>query len=376
MNNLPSYVLLCSETQERFMWVVPRELIDMFLHHYNVLFDLPQIANGARASVIGNIRTDGQYVVYYGDEKIVNARAEDITKGIISDRPLLATHYHDVEPVIPAEDYNQLLLLLLAHENIASKAPIIEAYDKQVQGRTLIEAGEANAGVLLPFNEDKYPEEIRQVAIALSLDHNPRYNKISAHWGAVNAVVESARNVATVGAVPQAITDCLCFGSPEKPENMWALSESIRGIIDACSALGLKDFPGASLPVIAGNVSLYNESSHGAIPPSPMISCLGSMPDGHYVVTPHFQQTDSLIVLIGERKNECGGSVYYQLHDHLGLNVPQPDLSMVASEIYAITDAIQQGLVLSVHDISTGGIAVTLAEMSFKNEILPNKLKN
>ncbi len=113
----------------------------------------------------------------------------------------------------------------------------------------------------------------------LSLDQCPRYNKIDPYWGAVNAVVEAARNVTAVGALPQAATDCLCFGNPEKPEQMWDFTESVRGIADACEAIGLKEYPGAALPVISGNVSLYNESKAGAIPASPMISCLGNMPD-------------------------------------------------------------------------------------------------
>ncbi len=369
MAHLPPYVILCSETQERFMWVVPPTLVNLVLDHYNITFALPDIANSACAQVIGNIRTDGQYVVHFQGEKIIDAMAKDITKGIVTNRPIMPLDYLGIEPEEPTLDAEALLLRLLAHENIASRAPIIETYDKQVQGRTLFEAGNANAGVLLPFNEEKYPEEIRQVGIALSLDHNPRYNKISPYWGAVNAVVESARNVASVGAVPQAITDCLCFGNPENPHQMWAFTEAIRGIIDACSAIGLPEFPGASLPVIAGNVSLYNESSQGAIPPSPMICCLGKMPDARHAITPHLQQNHSVLILIGERFDECGGSVYYQLQHELGLNLPKPNLSTIAAELDALTTAIQQSLVLSAHDISEGGVAVTLAEMSFQNNL-------
>ena len=369
MAYLPSSVVLCSETQERFMWVVPPKWVDMILTHYNQQFALPDISSGASATVIGKIRTDGQYVVNSRGQCIVNARAEDITRGIVCERLVTPVTLQTTEPLIPISDPQQILLQLLAHENIASRAPILETYDKQVQGRTLIEAGDANAGVLLPFNEEKYPEEIRRVGIALSLDHNPRYNKISAYWGAVNAVVESARNVVSVGASPQAVTDCLCFGNPEKPEQMWAFTESVRGIVNACQAIGLKAFPGASLPVIGGNVSLYNESANGAIPPSPMISCLGSMPDASCAITPHLQQAGNLLILIGARKDECGGSVFYQLHGELGMQLPQPDLTKIAAELFAVTETVQQGLVLSAHDISDGGIAVALAEMSFKNSI-------
>jgi phosphoribosylformylglycinamidine (FGAM) synthase-like enzyme len=366
--HLDPAVILCSETQERFMWVVPPNLVEVILTHYNETFALPDISRDARAAVIGNIRTDGLYVVSYHGQEIVNARASDVTKGIVSDRPSHPTDKKCSEPVLAAPaDYNAILLKLLAHENIASRLPIFEKYDKQVQGRTVFEAGEADAGVMQPFNENKYPEEIRQTGIALSLDQCPRYNKIDAYWGAVNAVVESARNVAAVGAKPEALTDCLCFGNPEKPEQMWEFTESVRGIMDACKAIGLKDHPEASLPIIAGNVSFYNESGNGAIPASPMISCLGSMPDVSKAISKNLQRKDSSLILVGERRDECGGSVYYDLHGELGAALPKPDFATIGKEIYAVVDAIQQGLVLSAHDISEGGVAVALAEMSFKN---------
>ncbi len=370
MVHLHPSVILCSETQERFMWVVPPELVDLILTHYNQTFALPDISAGAKASVVGKIRTDDMYVVKFNGKEIIHARACDVTKGILYDRPFAPGQKDLHEPWLPTPtDYNDILLKLLAHENIASREPIFEMYDKQVQGRTVVEAGEADAGVMQPFNEEKYPEEIRQVGIALSLDQCPRYNKIDPYWGAVNAVVEAARNVVAVGALPQAVTDCLCFGNPEKPEQMWDFTESVRGIADACTAIGLKDYPGAPLPIISGNVSLYNESKIGAIPASPMISCLGNMPDVKKVVTKNFQRNGSVLVLVGERKDECGGSVYYDLFNELGANVPQPDLSKIAMEIFAVNEAIQQECVLSAHDISDGGIAVALAEMSFKNQI-------
>jgi len=247
---------------------------------------------------------------------VIQAKAEDITRGIQYDRPVEAKTYAGKEPVLSEADPNQILLQLLAHENIASRQPLLETYDKQVQGRTLLEAGEADAGVLIPFNEDKYPPEIQQTGIALSLDQNPRYNAIDAYWGAVNAVIESARNVVAVGATPVSISDCLCFGNP-----------------------------------------------------SPMIACLGSMPDASLAISAHFQQSDSVLIMLGARKDECGGSIYYQLHQTLGRQLPKPDLVGVAREIHTLTKAIQRGLILSAHDISEGGIAVALAEMSFKNTI-------
>lgn len=376
MDHLHPSVILCSETQERFMWVVPPDLVDMILDHYNHIFDLPKISAGAEARVIGKIRLDGKFIVRYKGEELVNARACDVTKGILYDRAYTAPNRVFNEPLIPPFEkcglgriFNDILLKFLSHPNIASRSPIFETYDKQVQGRTIIEAGEADAGVMQPFNEDKYPEEIRYTGIALSLDQNPRYNKIDPYWGAINAVVEAARNVVAVGASPQALTDCLCFGNPEKPEQMWELVESIRGIAAAAKAIGLKEYSGVPLPIISGNVSLYNESKQGAIPPSPMISCLGNMPDVRKAVTKNFQKTNSLLVMIGQRHDECGGSVYYDLFQELGANLPKPNLETIANELHAVIDSIQKGLVLSSHDISDGGIAVAIAEMSFKHEI-------
>jgi phosphoribosylformylglycinamidine synthase len=366
---LPS-VILCSETQERFMWVVPPNLVDTILSHYNERFALPQVSQGACAAVVGKVRTDGLYVVHYRGKELVRAKVPDVTKGIVYNRPFTAKQNTLKEPSLAKlMDFNALFLKLLAHENIASREPIFETYDKQVQGRTTIEAGWADAGVMQPFNESKYPEEIRKVGIALSLDQNPRYNKVDAYWGAVNAVVESVRNIVAVGADPIALTDCLCFGNPEKPEQMGEFVDSVKGIVDACKAIKLKEYPDSSLPVIAGNVSLYNDSAKGPIPPSPMISCLGKLTNIDYAITYDFKQPDSAILLIGERKDECGGSVYYQLHGELGLNIPKPSLRTISDEIMCVSEIIQKGLVYAAHDISEGGVAVAVAEMSFRRSI-------
>ncbi|CDZ77874.1 Phosphoribosylformylglycinamidine synthase 2 [Legionella massiliensis] len=370
MKNLLPAVVLCSETQERFMWVVPEHLVDKFLAHYNERFALPEICDGAQATLIGQLRYDGLYVVHAQGKEIVSAKAKDITQGILYDRPYSAKSQTHKEPApITIQDYNKVLLALLAHENIASRAPIYECYDKQVQGRSAVEPGWADAGVLTPFNEDKYPEEIRHTAVALSVDHNPRYNKIDAYWGAVNAVIESVRNIIAVGAWPLSLTDCLCFGNPENPEQMGEFVDSVRGIVDACKAVKMFDNREVSLPIISGNVSLYNESAQGAIPPSPIVSCLGASNDIAKILTYDLKQSNSILVHVGETKDECGGSVYYQLHNQLGSQLPKPNLAKFADEIAAVHQAIQTGLVLAAHDISEGGIAVALAEMSFKNKI-------
>ena len=370
LNNLHPSVYLCSETQERFMWVSPPEVTAMIVDHYNKVFDLPGVSEGAQASVIGKIRSDGQYIVHNGDEEIVNAPAAEVTEGFLYNRPFEAREKNVTEPHIPdPADYNQTLLDILAHENMASREPVFEQYDKQVQGRIHTETGLADSGVMAPFNSENYPEQIRNVGIALSTDHNPRYGLIDPYWGGVNAVVEAMRNVAAVGATPHAVTDCLCFGNPEKPHQMWEFVESVQGVADACHAITLKDNPDDATPIIAGNVSFYNESSNGAIPPSPIVSCLGRLKDVTKAVPMHFQTFDSILIMAGKRRDELGGSVFYSLHDELGANVPQPNLEEVKNQIFALTDCINEDLVLSCHDIADGGVASTLAEMTFGNGI-------
>lgn len=361
INDLPPHVILCAETQERYMWVVPAELSGMILQHYNDDFQLPQISRGAKACVVGKIRGDRQYQVTYQGNILVHAKAQDITQGILYNRPHNKPVITLVEPCLPIEPLKTSLLKLLAHENIAARQPIYECYDKQVQGRTILERGEAAAGVLAPFNSPDFPKEIQQTGIALSVAHNPRYGKIDAYTTAYHAVIVSARKVVAVGARPSAISDCLCFGNPEKPEQMHEIVAAIAGIKEACN--------GFNLPVISGNVSLYNESAQGAIPASPIISCLGVLENVEWVMTPHFKQTDSVLLRVGVPQPALGGSIYYSLFGELGATLPTFNAITAAKESEVILTLIQQKKLLSVDIIDLGGIAFTLMNMGFKYEI-------
>ncbi len=395
MNDLNPAVILCSETQERYLWVAHPDVTPLITKHYNEIMDIQSMAAHAQAKVIGKIRTDGQFIVLHKGEKIVHARASDVTKGLQYDRPVSNPERKFYEPLLAEplshseqneesrklhissrghasalkNTYHDIFLRVLSHPNIASREPIYERYDKQVQGITVIEPGQADAGVIQPFKDQEFPAEIRSTGIALSVDQNPRYCKIDPYLGGVNAVLEAARNVAAVGAYPVAFTDCLNFGNPEKPEQMWDFAQGVRGVAYAAKAMRLKNYPDSPVPIISGNVSLYNESKGKAIAPSPIIACLGVIPDVSRAITMDIKTPNSLLFMVGERKNECGGSVYYALFEELGKNVPAPDPALVNSQITALTDAIQKGLVLSAHDISDGGIAVTLAEMAFGNRI-------
>jgi len=370
MDGLHSSVYLCSETQERFMWVSPPEITKKIVDHYNIKYNLPEVSDGAMASVIGKIRSDGQYIVHYNGEVIVNAKADQVTKGFLYKRPFTSSKIK-IKTSDPVElnHYNNDLIDLLSHENIASRKSVFDQYDKQVQGRTILEAGRADSGVMAPFNSEDYPAEIRSTGIALSTDHNPMYGCIDPYWAGINAVVESMRNVAAVGATPHALTDCLCFGNPEKENQMWEFVESVRGISDACNAITLKEYPKYPTPIIAGNVSFYNESKNGSIPPSPIVSCLGKLRDVKKAIGMSFLHSGSNLVLAGKRKSEMGGSAYYHLKNKYDTNLPKPNLDEVKREIYALTDSIDDELILSCHDISDGGLGVAVSEMSFENNI-------
>lgn len=364
MSGLHPSVIACSETQERFAWTCHPDLTQMILDHYNIKWDLPSVAENAGAVLVGKVRHGNYKLTYKGDVE-VDAKAVDLTEGIQYDREVREPVKEFQEPKIEEKsDYSDDLLELLASENVASRRPIYENYDKQVRGDTIVEAGEADAGILAPLLGENVPDEAKKVGVAFSCDANPRYGKISPYYQALNAVVESMRNVAAVGAEPIAITDCLCYGNPEKPEQMWEFVEGVRGVKDGCEGVKLKEFPDSPTPVISGNVSLYNHSKNGAIPPSAIICCAGKIRDYKNAVKMQFKKAGSKLFLMGERRDELGGSEYYRLKGELGANVPKPNLAEAQAQIFAMVDAVDAGCVNSAHDISEGGVAVTLAEMA------------
>lgn len=373
--NMDPHVISCAETQERMMWCVHPDISQVILDHYNKKWKLGSVAENARATKVGKV-IKGNYVIKYRGAVVCDARAEHLTEGFKYNRPYEAPKKRLKEPKFRvSRDLGDVLLRLLASENVACRKPAYERYDKQVQGFVHIEAGEADASVVAPLMDENIPEDKKCVGVALKTDGNSEYGAISSYWQGYNAVIESMRNVASVGAYPAAVTDCLNYGNPEYPQSMNELVEGIHGIADALKSVKLKDYPVWSVPVISGNVSLYNESPSGRVAPTAVICCCGIMPDYRRAITMKLKSSRSLLFLIGERKDECGGSEFYKMGmgakkggdggNFLGKNVPQPDGSTVMREMIALTDAIQAGLVLASHDISEGGLAVTLAEMCF-----------
>lgn len=357
MQNLPPYVIACSETQERFTWISPKSFTKTLLRIYNEDFELPNISEGAKAVVIGNVTKEHDYVVNHNGKIICNVPIKAVTKGISYERERKEPKRGFKEPKFDEpKNFNEIVLKVLSNPNVASKAKAYKHYDTNVLGRQIIQTGYADAGLIAPVEGSSY-------GVALKTDCNPKYCRIDPYWGAVNAVAESMRNVAAIGAVPAALTDCLNFGNPEKPESFWDFYESVRGIGDAARHLHQKGttYP---VPVISGNVSFYNESATGnAVDPSPVIACIGIMEDYSKSVTMKIKKEGSVLLMAGERKDELGGSAYYELFNETGANVPKIDFVKEKGMIYGVIDTINEGAVLACHDISDGGIITAISEM-------------
>jgi len=357
MKNLPPYIIFCSETQERFTWICPKKFTKTLLKIYNQDFALSTIADNAKAVVIGKVTKNQNYKIKHKGKIVCDVPIKAVTKGIQYQREFKKPLRDFKEPNLEEpEDYNETALKILNHPNIASKEKCYKHYDRNVIGNAVIESGQADAGLIRALPKSKY-------GIALSVDSNPRYGRINPYLSAVNAVAESMRNIAAIGAVPAALTDCLNYGNPEKPEQFYDFVEGVKGIKEAAENLHLRKTK-SPVPIISGNVSFYNESSKGkSIDPSAIIACVGVMRDYEKAITMKIKKENTNLFLVGNRKDELGGSVYYELNDKLGANVPVIDFKHHRNMVYAVIDCIENGLLLSCHDISDGGLFTTIAEM-------------
>ncbi|HIE50275.1 MAG TPA: phosphoribosylformylglycinamidine synthase subunit PurL [Armatimonadetes bacterium] len=373
LEGLRPEVIACAETQERYLWAVPRWFTPTVLRIYNQDWELPRIYEGARAQVIGEVTSDLRYLLTYRGEVVCDADIRAVTGGLRCQREARPREWTEPEPS-PEEiqarlrerfeswaeegTYNEVLLALLHSPNVASREYLYRIYDTEVQGNAVLRPGEADAGLMAPLAG-------HPVGVALSVDGNPFYGRISPFWGGATAVAEAMRNVAAVGATPYGLTDCLNFGDPEKPEAFWEFRESVRGLAEAARNLWLKGHENTPVPFVSGNVSFYNESEAGhAVDPSPIVACLGVMEDYSKALTLQLKEPGNRLYLVGERYDELGGSAFY--HELLGLwgaNVPQVRWERERGMIYGTIDAVNAGLVRAVHDISNGGLITTVAEM-------------
>jgi phosphoribosylformylglycinamidine synthase len=245
----------------------------------------------------------------------------------------------------------------LGSVNISDKSPIYQHYDCEVQGHAVLRPGEADAAV-----EMFVPGA--NVALAASIGSHSRIGLIDPYAGGAWSVFEATRNAACVGALPLCITDCLNFGDPEDPGVFHEFVESVRGIGDACRAFKLygDDSP---LPVISGNVSLYNQSEKGnAIAPTPIVACAARLDDASRARGLALKQAGSRLVLLGKLHEELGGSEYERLFGNHGhAKAPQPDFAFENALVKALVEAFSKRLVLAAHDVAHGGLLITVAEM-------------
>jgi len=252
----------------------------------------------------------------------------------------------DVTRLSQQDDWTETLMALLGTPTIASKEWVYHQYDSVVRTNTVIGPG-SDAAVLRVDGTGH--------GIALTIDGPGRMCLLDPAMGAAMAVAEAARNLVCSGAKPLALTDCLNFGNPEKPEVFWQFSQAVKGMSDACQKLGI--------PVISGNVSFYNETSASAIVPTPVVGMVGVVEDLVHICRQGFCEPDSIVVLLGENTDELGGSEYVRLATgRTAGRVPLLDLERERKVQELCLTGICRGLIRSAHDVSDGGLAVTLAE--------------
>ncbi|MFQ5350593.1 MAG: phosphoribosylformylglycinamidine synthase subunit PurL, partial [Thermoanaerobaculia bacterium] len=347
------YELLLSESQERMLLVARVGEEDRVREVFR-RWDLD-------AEVVGRVTADGRMRVRWHGATVVEIPVDPIAKSVPElDRPVcepadrLERHKLDLAAVAPEQDFGGALEALLDSPNLGSKAWIYRQYDQLVQGDTVLGPG-GDAALLRIKREDGTPT---RKGVALAVDCNPRWCWLDPYTGALAAVAEAARNVACTGARPLALTNCLNFGSPERPEIMWEFAEATRGLADAAAALGT--------PVVSGNVSFYNETSGRAIHPTPTVAAVGLLEPWERHAVSHFPAAGLAVVLLGETREELGGCEWLALRRGIEAgHPPSVDLEHERRLAGLLAEAVARGQVASAHDVADGGLAVALAECSF-----------
>ncbi|GAA1718758.1 phosphoribosylformylglycinamidine synthase subunit PurL [Isoptericola hypogeus] len=352
--------ILMSESQERMMAVVRPEKLDEFLA-ITGKWDV-------ETAVVGEVNDSGRLTIDHHGQRIVDVDPRTVAhEGPVYDRPYARPAWQDglqadttvaagLARPASAEELRATALRLLASPNLASKAWVTDQYDRFVQGNTAL-AQPDDGGVVRV-------DEATGRGVALATDANGRYGKLDPRAGAQLALAEAYRNVATAGATPMAVTDCLNFGSPEHPDSMWQLVEAIEGLADACQELGV--------PVTGGNVSLYNGTGEpgqidSAIHPTPVVGVLGVLDDVRTAVPSGWQRAGLSLLLLGATADELDGSAWAEVeHGHLGGLPPRVDLAAEKALAGVLVAAREQGLVEAAHDLSEGGLAQVLLESSLR----------
>jgi phosphoribosylformylglycinamidine synthase II len=350
--DMEPFEIMVSESQERMLAVVEPARVP------EVLAACEKWQTGA--AEIGAVTDTGTVRVRRGADVVAEMPVEALVDGcplydlapaapegwIYGNEDVLAARIAAAGPDADRSDPGSILLALLASPSLASKRWVFEQYDSIVGSRTARRPESADAAVLA------IPEAGK--AIAVSIDGNGRRVACDPYAGTVEAVLECAQNLACAGAEPLGLTNCLNFGNPEKPVPAWQLDRAVSGLADACEALGV--------PVVGGNVSLYNEGPEGPIYPTPVVGMVGELPDPAATVPSAFAREGDAIALLGPFAPELAGSELAKLRGELETGLPQPDVAAVAAACEAVRAAVRAGKVSSAHDIGDGGLACALAE--------------
>lgn len=348
--------ILMSESQERMMAVVEPAQLEAFMA-ICAKWDV-------EAVVVGEVTDTGRLVIDWHGQTVVDVPPRTVAHdGPVYQRPYARPDWQDALQADAAEalarptsgpEVLDQLRRVIASPNIADKSWVTDQYDRYVQGNTVV-AQPHDAGVV------RIDEETH-LGVAVSTDCNGRFAKLDPYAGAQLALAESFRNIAVTGALPLAVTDCLNFGSPEDPAVMWQFEQATHGLKDACAELGI--------PVTGGNVSFYNQTGETAILPTPVVGVLGVVDDVRTRLLSGFAAPGERVVLLGETREELSGSTWADvIHGHLGGRPPQVDLAAEVALGALVRDAIAAGLLTSAHDLSDGGLAVALAESTFRHGI-------
>ncbi|HSE69586.1 MAG TPA: phosphoribosylformylglycinamidine synthase subunit PurL [Nocardioidaceae bacterium] len=348
--------ILMSESQERMMAVVTPTHVDRFLE-ICAKWDVD-------ATVVGEVTDTGRLVIDWHGETVVDVPPRTVAhEGPTYHRPFHRPDWQDSLQADRAEDLprpsgpaelRDTLLRLVASPNLCDKSWITDQYDRYVQGNTVLAQPEDSGMVRV--------DEESNLGVAVSTDCNGRFAKLDPYAGAQLALAESYRNVATTGARPLAISDCLNFGSPEDPAVMWQFAEATRGLADGCRALGV--------PVTGGNVSLYNQTGETAILPTPVVAVLGVIDDVTRRTPSGFVAEGQQIYLLGTTREELSGSEWaHVVHGHLGGLPPRVDLDAERQLGDILVNASRDGLIDAAHDLSDGGLAQALVESCLRDGV-------
>ena len=347
--------ILMSESQERMCAIVEPEKISRFLE-LCTRWDVT-------ATVIGEVNDSARLTIEWENEIIVDVPPRTVAhEGPVYERPfaepagqkrLQANEPNSIARPRSPEELKKTLLDLISCPNLADKSWVTNQYDKYVQGNTVLAQPEDSGIVRI--------DEKTGLGVAISTDVNARWCLLDPYEGTRLALAEAYRNVATTGARPLAVTNCLNFGSPEDPAVMWQFERAVTGLADACLELGL--------PVTGGNVSFYNQTGDVAILPTPVVGVLGVIDDVAKRTPMAISTEGDVLYLLGETREDFAGSEWAHLHGHLGGMPPRADLDHERRLANLLIEASTSQILSAAHDLSDGGLAIAVAEMSLRKRV-------